>query len=68
MDQKSDMYSRAYSIVFYTKFDMKTWSLVHITKPKQSQVDSEKEGKRIITVILRRTSCPFSVLSHKMKT
>lgn len=40
------MYSRAYPIVLYTKFDMKTWSLVHITKPKQSQVDFEEKKKR----------------------
>lgn len=54
MDQKTDMYSRAYPIVLYTKFDMKTWSLVHITKPKQSQVDLKKrKGKRIRTATLR---------------
>lgn len=46
MDQKTDMYSQAHPIVFYTKFDMKTWSLVHITKPKQSQVDLKKKKKK----------------------
>lgn len=45
MDQKTDTYSRAHPIVFYTKIDMETWSLVHITKPKQSQVDFEKKKK-----------------------
>lgn len=62
------LYSRAHTIVLYTKFDMKTWSLVHITKPKQSQVDFGRKKKEKLNASERlrwgsctkwRRSCTF---------